>query len=449
MRLCSVGFIVLLVLLCVSSISGKCLNDGDTSHSSADFAQRVWNYASKSPVQPSSSSDLKFSTINLQSGFLTNCKSDPYAQANFMKDYKLDFVGTQETVQNVDTRCSRCSIPQIIADTVGMSSRFVMTIPWRTGQYGIAAATSQNILETRHVMLNYGGVEQRVAVAIRTQPQTLKGRNLWFINSHVEFYNGAARQSQIGQLMTFMNGIKSSDSKAVFVVTGDFNGGPWDAGYATFKSNGFVNAWESFYGSILEGNTIPADWPGSRFDHIWFRVSDGVTIKVKHAEVPNVRLSDHRPLVATLSFTTSGSSSSSSGSSSSGSSGSAPVTPAPSTPAPSTPPPVAPTTRPSTGGAGSGNEVVCVGPIWEGVPVTFKCANSAHKITQVQFASYGNPTGTCGNFKLGKCIGGSSVAVVVDKCVGRNSCTFPVANNVFGDPCPGQGKHLMAQVLCA
>jgi len=439
MRLYSVGFIVLLVLLCVSSIRGKCLNDGDTGHASKDYAQRLFNYASKSPVQPSTSSDLKFMTINLQSGFLTNCKSDPYTQANFMKG--MDYVGTQETVQNVDTRCNKCNLPQIIADTAGMASRFVMTIPWRTGQYGIAAASSQTILETRHVMLDYGGVEQRVAVAIRTQPLALKGRNLWFINTHVEYYNGAARQSQIGQLMTFVRGVIASDSKAVIVMTGDFNGGPWDAGYATIKANGFHNAWEGFFGSILEGNTIPADWPGSRFDHIWFRPSDGVTIKAKSAQVPDVRLSDHRPLVATLSFTVSGSSSSSSGSSSSGSSVPA-VTASPATPKPAT-------SSGSSGGGSGDSSVVCVGPIWEGSPVTLTCPKSSQKISQVQFASYGNPTGTCGNFKLGKCIGGSSMAVVIDKCVGRNTCTFPVANNVFGDPCPGTGKHLMAQVLCA
>jgi len=336
----------------------------------------------------------------------------------------MDYVGSQEVVQNVDTRCNRCNIPQIIADTAGMSSRFVMTIPWRTGQYGVAAATSQTILESRHVMLNYGGVEQRVAVAVRTQPLALKGRNLWFINTHVEYYNGAARQSQIKQLMTFVQNVRASDSKAVFVITGDFNGGPWDAGYSTIKSNGFHNAWEEYHGSILDGNTIPVEYPGSRFDHIWFRPSEGVTIKSKNAYVPDLRLSDHRPFIATLSFAVSGSV--------------APA-PAPATPAPS-----------NGGGAGTGDSsVVCVGPIWENSPVTIKCPKSSQKITQVQFASYGTPTGTCGNFKLGKCIGGSSMAVLIDKCVGRNTCTFNVANNVFGDPCPRTGKNLKAQVLCA
>jgi endonuclease/exonuclease/phosphatase family metal-dependent hydrolase len=434
MRLNSIGFIVLLVLFCVSSIYGKCLVDGDTGHTDAEWAQRLFTYASKSPVQPSTSSDLKFATINLQSGFLTDCKSDPHTQANFMKG--LDYVGTQETVQNVDTRCARCNIPKIIADTTGMASRFVMAMPWRTGQYGIAAGSSQTILETKYTTLDFPGVEQRVAVALRTQPLALKGRNLWFINTHVEYYNGLARQSQIGQLMTFVRGLIAADSKAAFVISGDFNGGPWDLGYATMKSNGFTNSWEAWFGSILEGNTIPVDWPGSRFDHIWFRGSEDVAITVKSAEVPNVRLSDHRPLVATLTFSVSGYSSSTSGS----------VTP-------TQPPPTAsPTTRPSTtgsSGSGASSEVICVGPIWEGVSVTFTCPNSAHKMTQVQFASYGTPTGTCGNFKLGTCIGGSSMAVVIDKCVGRNTCTFPVANNVFGDPCPGNGKHLMAQVLCS
>jgi endonuclease/exonuclease/phosphatase family metal-dependent hydrolase len=435
MRRNSIGFIVLLVLLGLTSAIGKCLVDGDYGHTAADYAQRLFSYSPASgSTQASTSADLKFMTINQQSGFLTNCNSDPTTQATHMQN--VDYVGTQETVQNVDTRCNRCNIPKIIADVAGMNTRFVMAIPWRTGQYGLSAGTSQQILETKWALLNYPGVEQRVVVALKTQPAALKGRTLWFLDAHIEYYNANARYSQLDQILAFINN-DIADPTAVIVIVGDFNGGPWDRGYTTMKSNNFQNSWEKFYGSILEGNTIPADWPGSRFDHIWYREPAGVTIRVKHAEVPNVRLSDHRPVIATLSFTVAGTTPAvSSGSGSVASSGSTSTSTT--------------TGSSSSGGGGSSNgeSVVCVGPIWENNPVTIKCPNIAQKVSQVQFASYGNPTGTCGNFKLGSCVGGSSMAVVLDKCLNRNSCTFPIANNVFGDPCPNNGKHFYAQVVC-
>lgn len=391
------------MLLCAVPVYGGCLVDSDTSHSSSDYNQRLFSYTSKQPVQPSTSSELKFMTFNLQSGFHTNCKNDVAAQAAIMRS--VDYVGTQETVQNVDTRCNRCNIPNIIADTAGMATRFVMALPWRTGQYGTSVGTSQTILDTKYALLDYPLVEQRGVIAVKTQPLALQGRYLWFVNVHIEYYVPLARQSQISQIHAFIqNNILAADPQAVIVMVGDFNGGPWDPVYATMKQAGYQNAWEVSFGSIMEGNTIPADWPGSRFDHIWYRAPTGVNISVKKAEVLNVLLSDHRPMTATLGFTFA-----------------EPI---------------------------STESVVCVGPIFEDVPVTIKCPSVNQVMSTVQFASYGTPTGTCQNFKLGSCIGGSSTAVVLDKCIGRNSCTFPIANNVFGDPCPNTGKHFYAQVLC-
>lgn len=397
---CILGCIFM--LLCIATVHG-CPSDSDTSHAASDYNQRLYSYTSKRPVQPSTKAELKFMTFNQRSGFHYNCINNVTAQAAIIQG--LDYVGTQETVQNVDTRCNRCNIPQIIADNAGMSTRFIMAIPYRTGQYGISAGTTQTILDTKFITIPYSGYETRAAVALKTQPLALKGRYLWFVNVHIEYYSLTVRQFQMGKILEFIEStIIGADPQAVIVMSGDFNGGPWDPVYGTLKGANYRNSWEVFYGSINEGNTIPADWPGSRFDHIWYRAPAGVNVAVKHAEVLNVRLSDHRPMVATLSFT--------------------------------------------FAEAINTDSVVCVGPIWEQSSVTIKCPSATQKMTDVQFASYGNPSGTCGNFKLGNCIGGSSVAVVVDKCLNRNSCTFPIANNVFGDPCPNNGKHFYAQVLC-
>jgi len=242
-------------------------------------------------------------TFNLQSGFLFNCVNNVTAQALQMKN--MDYVGTQETVQGVDTRCN-CNIPKTIADITGMSTRFFMTIPWRTGQFGTNIGTSQTILDTKYLLLQYSGVEQRLATAIKTQPLALQGRYLWHVNTHVEYYNYYARQSQVAQLVGFIQSIISADSTAAIVLTGDFNGGPWDTMYGTLQTAGLKNAWEVYHGSIADGNTHPADWPATRFDHIWFYQPSGVSITVKTAEVLNVMLSDHRPFTATLTFAVGG-----------------------------------------------------------------------------------------------------------------------------------------------
>lgn len=395
------------MLLCALVAVQGCAGDSDTYHTTAERATMDYSYTSNNPVKPSTKDELKFMTFNQRSGFHWSCKSDPKAQAVFMR--QVDYVGTQETVQNVDTRCNGCNIPKIIADEAGFSTYFAKAIPWRTGQYGLSAGTSQEIIERRYIPLPSPGYETRVAVALKTRPPALRGNVLWFINIHIEYYNTEVRVAQINKILDdfIQKSILATDPKALIVMTGDFNGGPWDTVYGIMKNAGFVNTWERFNGTIFGGNTMSAWDPASRFDHIWFRTPEHIKVTVQHAEVPNVLLSDHRPYIATLKF--------------------------------------------DFVESVSTESVVCVGPIYETIPSTsvfFKCPSASQTIQEVQFASYGTPEGSCNNFKLGNCIGGSSVAVVKDKCLNRNSCSFPIANNVFGDPCSGVGKRFVAQVLC-
>jgi len=420
------------MLLCTVTVRSQCPNDSNLAQGPRAWDNLLYKYSSVSKARSSNSDVLSFMTFNQRSGFLYNCVNDVSAQIALIR--QVDYIGTQETVQGVDTRCN-CNIPKRIADEAGMDTRFVMAIPYRTGQYGISSGTTQTILDTKFITMPTPGYEHRAAVAIRTQPLALQGRTLWFVDTHVEFYNRDVRMNQLRQVIAFVNDLVKDDPNAVLVIAGDFNGGPWDDGYKLMEST-FINSWAKYNGNAFEGgNTIPADWPGTRLDHIWYRAPAGVQVDIPYAEVLNVRLSDHRPYMVKLKFTIPSSSSNPPSS--------------PSTPTPTSAPPIAATTRPTDAPTTAPTgDVICVGPIWEQNNIVLKCPKENQKMTEVQFASYGNPTGTCGNFKLGKCIGGSSVAVVLDKCVGRNTCVFPNSNDVFGDPCPGTGKHFMAQVLC-
>ena len=58
--------------------------------------------------------------------------------------------------------------------------------------------------------------------------------------------------------------------------------------------------------------------------------------------------------------------------------------------------------------------------------------------TSIAFASYGRPTGTCGNYSIG-CQSANSMSVMLQKLIGNNSTYFKVENYVFGSPYPCWG----------
>ncbi|KAK3194047.1 hypothetical protein Dsin_025357 [Dipteronia sinensis] len=75
------------------------------------------------------------------------------------------------------------------------------------------------------------------------------------------------------------------------------------------------------------------------------------------------------------------------------------------------------------------------------------------KIVAVEFASFGNPIGSCSSFILGNCSSAISKEVVEKHCLGKGSCQVPVDRAIFDDkkpdPCHNTLKTLAVQVKCA
>ena len=63
----------------------------------------------------------------------------------------------------------------------------------------------------------------------------------------------------------------------------------------------------------------------------------------------------------------------------------------------------------------------------------------------IVFASFGNSTGTCGNFVSGSCNAANSLSVVSSALLGQNSATIYSSNSTFGDPCNGTQKRLAVE----
>lgn len=69
-------------------------------------------------------------------------------------------------------------------------------------------------------------------------------------------------------------------------------------------------------------------------------------------------------------------------------------------------------------------------------------------VSEVEFASFGQPVGECGRYRVGECHAADSAEIVKTYCGGKSKCQIPVSYKKLGDPCPEQPKRFAAQVKC-
>eukprot|EP01084_Bolivina_argentea_P158678 276395_1 len=65
--------------------------------------------------------------------------------------------------------------------------------------------------------------------------------------------------------------------------------------------------------------------------------------------------------------------------------------------------------------------------------LTIQCPSSHNNavINDIYFASFGSPTGSCGNFSIGACHSTNTLETVNNICKGKNKCIIPVNNKTF------------------
>ncbi|XP_038709299.1 beta-galactosidase 16-like [Tripterygium wilfordii] len=72
-------------------------------------------------------------------------------------------------------------------------------------------------------------------------------------------------------------------------------------------------------------------------------------------------------------------------------------------------------------------------------------------ISNVSFASYGNPSGSCNGttYTIGSCHSTNSKEIVEKACLGKRGCSIALSKQSFGgDPCPGIPKALLVDAQC-
>jgi len=92
----------------------------------------------------------------------------------------------------------------------------------------------------------------------------------------------------------------------------------------------------------------------------------------------------------------------------------------------------------------------CVASAGENTNASLSCPGSGNVITAITFASFGTSTGTCGSFVVDPtCNASNTTSIVQSLCVGKEACTIPVSDDLYGDPCYGTVKWLNVQATCA
>ncbi|XP_016496424.2 beta-galactosidase 10 isoform X1 [Nicotiana tabacum] len=78
-----------------------------------------------------------------------------------------------------------------------------------------------------------------------------------------------------------------------------------------------------------------------------------------------------------------------------------------------------------------------------------KCPTNTH-MSAVKFASFGNPTGTCGSYVQGDCHDPNSAALVEKVCLNQNECALEMSSGNFNmQLCPSTVKKLAVEVNCS
>ncbi|KAL0460210.1 UNVERIFIED_CONTAM: Beta-galactosidase 8 [Sesamum latifolium] len=83
-----------------------------------------------------------------------------------------------------------------------------------------------------------------------------------------------------------------------------------------------------------------------------------------------------------------------------------------------------------------------------GPTLSLACPLANQVISEIKFASFGTPHGTCGSFGHGRCSSKMARSIVEKACIGSRSCSIGVSVSTFGDPCAGTTKTLAVEASC-
>ena len=253
----------------------------------------VWAQASIQigPLEPAPAGGpvlLRVMTYNLHHG--ANVGGDPTLDdmARLLRDGRLDLVGLQEVDRNWSSRSGFGDQAALLAAATGLHVSFFPTIA-RDGDAGYGLAILSRQAPVRQLTGLYRvAAEPRGYLAIETE---VAGRPLSFVVTHLGL-DTEERGQQAAELAKALTALPGP-----LVLVGDFNCRPDDPAAGLFAAD--LRDVLAASGRGLEGTFIAADGKtGPRIDFIFATPE----FRIEQCSVPEVDYSDHRPILADLTF---------------------------------------------------------------------------------------------------------------------------------------------------
>jgi endonuclease/exonuclease/phosphatase family metal-dependent hydrolase len=225
---------------------------------------------------------MRVATFNIRHGAPPGRWADHRAMARAVAGLRADVVALQEVDRRV-VRSWFVDQARAAARRSGAEAHFAAARPCGPGgRYGNALVVRGTTLRTQHMRLPGPG-EARVALFADV---VVADRRLSVVATHLQNRRSGAVSQAPGQLEAVLHELTAWPEP--WCLAGDLNLRA-DTVEPMLAAAGLV--------PVRSGPTFPAHEPKVRIDWIATR-----GLGVGHAEVPDVRTSDHRPLVA--SFTT-------------------------------------------------------------------------------------------------------------------------------------------------
>jgi endonuclease/exonuclease/phosphatase family metal-dependent hydrolase len=219
-------------------------------------------------------------TFNIQEGFSNENIWSLEETARTIEEHDPDIVVLQEITRGWLVMSSVDEV-RWLADRLEMD--FAYSGNSHDGLWGNAILSRLPIVSTGAVVYSTTDNLRRGAVAVEVQTDT---GNLVVIDTHLDNPRGSVdvRLEQITELLGFWDGITPA------IIAGDFNADPGSPEWQTLSDAGFIDSGE--------GSSETTSEDERRIDYIWITPN----LQVDSYTVPDVWVSDHRPVVADLSL---------------------------------------------------------------------------------------------------------------------------------------------------